>query len=155
RDQNDGGADEILEDIERLTQMQMPFTSWLVDRPYSDGAHAWSEMNFSEDFANPEIWIGKIRDHYGLEFMTWTSPAFFGATPFNRHLGGDFSYIDLSDSASVEGFKQTLVEKQFSVGVKGHKIDRADERFPASEIWQDESVLPAERRNKYAYLMAK
>ncbi|HEY7884515.1 MAG TPA: TIM-barrel domain-containing protein [Cellvibrionaceae bacterium] len=155
RDQNDGGADEILEDIERLTQMQMPFTSWFVDRPYSDGAHAWSQMNFREDFANPEQWIAKIREHYGMEFMTWTSPAFFGATPFNRHLAGDFSYIDLSDTESVEAFKQALVEKQLNAGVKGHKIDRADERFPATEAWQDESVAPAERRNRYAYLMAK
>ena len=154
RDHNES-ADEILADIERLTSLRMPFTSWFVDRPYSDGAHAWSKMNFSEAFANPEQWIGRIRDHYGLEFMTWTSPAFFGDTPFNRHLAGDFSYIDLSDPQSVEGFKQSLVDKQLSVGVKGHKMDRADERFPASEAWHDTSVTPAARRNRYAYLMAK
>lgn len=155
RDQNDGGATEILDDIERLTQLQMPFTSWFVDRPYSDGTHGWSEMNFSSIFTDPAKWIGKIRNHYGLEFMTWTTPAFFGATPFATHLKGSFSYIDLSDKTSADAFKQNLVDKQLKYGVKGHKIDRADEGFPVYEKWQDESVLPAYRRNQYAYMMAK
>lgn len=155
RDQNDDGAGEILKDIERLTQLEMPFTSWLVDRPYSDGTHGWSEMNFSDAFAKPGEWIGKIRSQYGMEFMTWTSPAFFGATPFKTHLDGGFSYIDLTDPVSADAFKQALVEKQLQYGVKGHKIDRVDEGFPIYEAWQDSAVPPASRRNRYAYLMAK
>ncbi|MDN4501454.1 glycoside hydrolase family 31 protein [Alteromonadaceae bacterium BrNp21-10] len=155
RDQNDGGAAEMLDDIEKMNALEMPFTSWFVDRPYSDGTHGWSEMNFSKIFANPEVWIKKMRDDYGLEFMTWTTPAFFGAKPFATHLDGDFSYIDLTDEKSTNAFKQTLIDKQLKYGVKGHKIDRADEGFPVYEKWQDESVLPAYRRNKYAYLMAQ
>ncbi|WP_438862384.1 TIM-barrel domain-containing protein [Neptunicella sp.] len=155
RDQNDGGAAEVLDDIEKMNQLEIPFTSWFIDRPYSDGTHGWSEMNFSPIFAEPGKWISKIRHDYGLEFMTWTTPAFFGATPFAKHLLGSFSYIDLTDKNTVDAFKQTLVDKQLQYGVKGHKIDRADEGFPVYEKWQDESVLPAYRRNQYAYLMAK
>lgn len=154
RDHNES-ATQILEDIERLTNLKMPFTAWFVDRPYSDGVHGWEKMNFSEAFASPETWINKIRKEYGLEFMTWTTPAFFGATPFKTHLDGDFSYIDLTDPETVEAYKEKLIDQQLSVGVKGHKIDRADEGFPVYESWQDESVAPAFRRNKYAYLMAK
>lgn len=155
RDQNDGGSAEILHDITKLSQLQMPFTSWFVDRPYSDGTHGWSAMNFSPIFADPATWITKIRNDFGLEFMTWTTPAFFGATPFRQHLNGSFSYIDLSDKTTNDAYQQSLVDKQLQFGVKGHKIDRADEGFPVYEKWQDETVLPAFRRNQYAYLMAK
>jgi alpha-glucosidase (family GH31 glycosyl hydrolase) len=155
RDQNDGGASEILDDVQMLSQLKMSFTSWFVDRPYSDGTHGWSEMNFSPIFADPSRWIGQLRDDYGLEFMTWTTPAFFGATPFAKHLTGSFSYIDLSDKTTSETYKQTLIDKQLQYGVKGHKIDRADEGFPVYEKWQDASVLPAFRRNQYTYMMAK
>lgn len=154
RDQNEGGAREIVQDIQKLSDMEIPFTSWFVDRPYSDGSHAWSQMNFSEKFSNPKQWIGKIRNDYHMEFMTWVSPATFGDTRFNKHLQGKFSYIDLSDEKSVNQYQSELNKKHYSVGVKGHKIDRADEGFPVSEEWSDNTPV-AERRNKYAYLMAK
>lgn len=154
RDQNNGGAQEILDDVEKLSKMKIPFTSWFVDRPYSDGEHAWSQMNFNEQFAKPEDWIEILNTKYNLQFMTWVSPATFGDERFNKHLPGQFSYIDLSDELSVAAYQEDLAEKHYAVGVKGHKIDRADEGFPVSEAWRDETPV-AERRNKYAYLMAK
>lgn len=153
RDQNDGGAAEIIEDVEKLSAMKIPFTSWFVDRPYSDGAHAWSKMNFSKAFAEPAKWIEILNSDFGLEFMTWTSPATFGDAVFDKHLPGKFSYLDLSHPPTVEAFKQRL-QQQHQVGVKGHKIDRADENFPLYEDWHSD-VEPAQRRNRYTYLMAK
>lgn len=155
RDQNDGGAAEILDDVKKLSDLEIPFTSWFVDRPYSDGAHAWSQMNFSKDFADPGKWIGQLREHYGLEFMTWTSPATFGDPRLPVHLAGNFSYMDLSDPATVEQYRKELTEKQYRYGVRGHKMDRADEHFPVYERWQDHSIPPEERRNRYALLMAQ
>jgi alpha-glucosidase (family GH31 glycosyl hydrolase) len=155
RDQNDGGAAEMLDDISRMTQLKIPFTSWMVDRPYSDGAHGWSQLNFSQAFARPAEWIGKIRNQYGLEFVTWATPATFGDTRFGRHLAGKFTYLDLSDADTVRAYQDELRIKQHLAGVKGHKIDRADEGFPVAEDWADESVTLPERRNRYTYLMAK
>jgi alpha-D-xyloside xylohydrolase len=155
RDQNDGGAPEILDDIEHMTTMQIPFTAWFVDRPYSEGANAWSKMNFAPAFKNPDVWIGRIRRDYGLEFMTWASPATFGDTRFPRHLAGHYTYLDLSDPATVAAYEDALRLEQYAHGVKGHKIDRADESFPIDEPWQDEAVPPAERRNRYVYLLQK
>lgn len=155
RDQNDGGASELLNDIHKLSELKIPFTAWFVDRPYSNGTHGWSDMDFSPIFAQPAQWIEQLRQHYGLEFMTWTTPAFFGATPFATHLAGDFSYLDVSDPISNQAFKTSLINKQLKLGVKGHKIDRADEGFPVYESWQDTRVLPAYRRNQYTYLMTK
>lgn len=154
RDHNEGAA-EILADVERMSALRIPFTSWFVDRPYSDGVHGWSEMNFSQAFASPGEWIGTLREDYGLEFMTWTTPATFGDTRFEKHLAGKFSYLDLSHPQSVQAYQDELKREQHAYGVRGHKIDRADEGFPAFEEWHDTSVLPAERRNRYAYLMAK
>lgn len=155
RDQNDGGADEILADIQGFNKLQIPVTSWFVDRPYSEGAHAWSKMNFSEKFANPEVWIKQIREEYGIEFMTWTATTTFGDARFEKHLAGKFTYIDLTHEPSATAFKNELKNKQYVHGVKGHKIDRADEVFPLYEDWHDETIGTAQRRNKYAYLFAK
>lgn len=154
RDQNQG-ADEILADVEHMSKLHIPWTAWFVDRPYSDGTHGWSDLNFSEAFAQPEQWIAKLRDRYGLEFMTWTTTAFFGNTRFPKHLAGKFTYLDLSHPETVRQLQNELTRKQHAVGVKGHKVDRGDEGFPQYEDWYDTTVPIAERRNKYAYLMAK
>ena len=77
RDQNDGGKDEILDDIQKFTDLKIPLTACWVDRPYSHGGHEWSKMNFSENFSEPENWIKTINEEYGLEFMTWIGPMTF------------------------------------------------------------------------------
>ncbi len=154
RDQNDGGAEEILSDIEHFTALEIPLTAWWVDRPYSDGHHEWSKMNFNEKFAEPEEWIGTIRNDYGLEFMTWVATATFGDLLFEKQLGGRYSYIDLSHPPTVQAFQQLLKTDQYSVGVRGHKIDRTDEVFPDHELWHDGTPL-SERRNRYTWLVAK
>ncbi|MBN1378678.1 MAG: glycoside hydrolase family 31 protein [Gammaproteobacteria bacterium] len=155
RDENKGGAAEILADIKHMNELRIPFTSWFVDRPYSDGAHNWSKMNFSKPFANPEKWIKTIRENHGLEFMTWSAATTFGDARFEKHFAGDYSYLDLSHPASVRAFQNDLQQKQYVYGVKGHKIDRADQHFPLYADWFDKSVGPNKRRNKYVYLSAK
>ncbi|MEY4589568.1 MAG: hypothetical protein RL497_1644 [Pseudomonadota bacterium] len=154
RDQNNGGAAEIISDIKHLSDLKIPFTAWFVDRPYSEGNHAWSKMNFSPAFAEPQKWIGKIRSDFGLEFMTWVTPATFGDTRFAKHLAGKFTYLDLSHAATTQAYQQALTQLHYTVGVKGHKIDRADEGFPVAEEWADATPV-FERKNKYSYLMAK
>lgn len=152
RDHNDNAA-QILDDIAQFAERQLPLTAWFVDRPYSDGAHAWSHMNFNADFADPCHWIDGIRAG-GLEFMTWTSTAFFGDTPLPRHLAGRLTYADLSDPATWSAYQERLA-LQHACGVRGHKMDRADEHFPREEEWADASVTASERRNRYAYLFTK
>jgi len=110
-------------------------------------------MNFNDKFADPATFIGKLRDD-GITFMTWSTTATFGDARFERHLAGAFSYLDLSHPPSVTAFKNALQTKQYAFGVKGHKVDRADEVFPLHEAWFDASVGPDEQRNKYAYLAA-
>lgn len=153
RDQNNGGAVEILGDVGQFQEHRLPLTGWWVDRPYSEGANQWSKMNFGPGFENPNRWIGQLENEMGVRFMTWTSTATFGDKRFPKHLAGAYTYADLSDVATVEAFGSVLA-KQHSLGVRGHKIDRADEAFPVAEEWADDTPL-SERRNRYVYLTAK
>jgi alpha-glucosidase (family GH31 glycosyl hydrolase) len=153
RDQNNGGAAEILADVEHLSRLRIPFTSWWVDRPYSDGGHSWSKMNFGELFAKPEEWIETLRKQYGLELMTWIAPMTFGDHDFPALLAGTPDYFDLTAPEALAEFERRL-SAQYRAGVRGHKMDRADEYFSAEQPWADETPV-AERRNKYVFLYAK
>lgn len=153
RDENKGGAAEILDDVKKMTEMKIPFTAWFVDRPYCDGENAWSKMNFSEKFAKPEEWIASLEKQYGMKFMTWIAPMTFGDAAFPGLLAGDHGYMDLSDPAALAEWEKRM-KLQYAAGVRGHKNDRAEERFPEMTKWKDETPQ-AERRNKYLYLYAK
>ena len=155
RDDNAGGAAEILADAQGFDQLRIPATAWFVDRPYSDGAHQWSHMNFGQGFENPGEWIATLRHTHGVEFMTWTSTAFFGDARFTHHLDDWHTYLDLSDPESVQAFQHELKTQQYVHGVRGHKMDRADERFPSYAPWTDASITEPFRRNRYVYLFSK
>ena len=154
RDQNDGGKDEILDDIRRLTDLKIPLTACWVDRPFSDGAHEWSKMNFNEKFAEPEKWIKTITEKYGLEFLTWVGPMTFTDPDFPGRFPNHFGYLDLTNPDALQEFENRLREHQYSVGVKGHKMDRADQVFPIPMNWH-EPVSENEVMNTYVYLYAK
>lgn len=148
------GSHEILADAGEYNALKIPVTHWWVDRPYSDGHNAWSKMNFKSSFSNPGKWIGKLDDQ-GIAFSTWTSPALFGVVPeCPRQFSNDFGYIDLSDPAAYDWYKHRLRDLQYVYGVKGHKIDRVDEKFSFEEEWADGTPREA-RWNTYAYLSAK
>ena len=44
----------FLDDAQKMTDLKIPLTALMVDRPYSHGAHEWSKMDFNEKFSNPE-----------------------------------------------------------------------------------------------------
>ena len=154
RDQNDGGKDEILNDIKNFTELEIPLTACWVDRPYSHGGHEWSKMNFTEKFSDPDKWIKTINEKYGMQFMTWVGPMTFTDEDFPGLLPNYKGYMDLTNPDALKEFERRLKENQYSVGVKGHKMDRADENFPVTAKWL-ERVSESETRNKYVFLYAK
>lgn len=154
RDENKGGKDEIISDIKKMTEMQIPYTAWWVDRPFSNGSSEWSKMDFNSRFSEPDKWIAEINNKYGMEFMTWVGPMTFDDKDFPGLLPNYRGYIDLTNPAAVKEFGIRLNKFQYSNGVKGHKMDRADEQFPEMSPWFDKTPEP-ERRNKYIFLYAK
>ena len=153
RDQNNGGKDEILDDIQKFNELKIPLTACWVDRPYSNGSHEWSKMDFSNKFSGPEKWIKKIND-YGLEFMTWVGPLTMTDKDFPGLLPNYKGYIDLTNPDALKEFESRLSKYQYSVGVRGHKMDRSDENFPFTAKWY-KPVSESESRNKYVYLYSK
>jgi alpha-glucosidase (family GH31 glycosyl hydrolase) len=153
RDEGSGG-DEVLRDIEKFSELKIPMTATMIDRPYSDGGHNWSKMNFNEKYAHPEQWIKIINEKYGMELMTWVAPMTFTDSDFPGLLPGYKNYMDLTNPEALAEFERRLKQNQYSVGVKGHKMDRADEDFPLTAQWH-EPVNQSAARNKYVYLYAK
>jgi alpha-glucosidase (family GH31 glycosyl hydrolase) len=154
RDLNRGGKDELLDDVRRFTDLQIPVTACWVDRPYSNGTNEWSKMDFNDSFREPGLWIQTLREKFGLRFMTWVAPMTFQDSAFPGLLPGDRGYIDLTDPVALAEFESRLNRQQYSAGVQGHKMDRGDENFPLTARWR-ESVRESEARNKYAYLYSK
>jgi alpha-glucosidase (family GH31 glycosyl hydrolase) len=154
RDQNNGGKDEILSDIKMFSDLKIPLTACWVDRPYSNGAHEWSKMDFNNKFSEPEKWIKTINETYGLQFMTWIGPLTKSDQDFPGLLSHDQGYIDLTNPEALKEFESRLNKNQYAVGVRGHKMDRADENFPVTAPWYI-PTSESESRNKYIYLYAK
>jgi alpha-glucosidase (family GH31 glycosyl hydrolase) len=154
RDNDLGGAPNVVEDVRHLSELHIPFTSWWVDRPYSNGSEDWSKMDFSPIFANPAGWIGRLKDTYGLHVMTWVGPLMFKDRDFPGVFPDPPGYIDLSNPEAVREWNRRLSTFQYSVGIQGHKMDRADEWFPETEPWADGTDVYT-RRNKYLFLYSK
>ncbi|MCT4587592.1 MAG: hypothetical protein N4A71_07200 [Carboxylicivirga sp.] len=154
RDDHKQGAKDVINDAEQFSELEIPLTAMFVDRPYSNGANAWSKMDFNDKFANPEQWIKTLNDKFDLEFMTWIAPATWDDQDFPGRLKGSFGYFDLTNPQTIAEWKKRLTNLQYVHGVKGHKMDRADEYFPSAEGWKDKTPM-SQRRNKYGYLYSK
>jgi alpha-glucosidase (family GH31 glycosyl hydrolase) len=155
RDQNDGGKAQVLDDVARFAQLRIPLTALWLDRPYSNGTNGWSQMDFSPRFADPGVWIGTVRRDFGIEVMTWIAPQVFDpADPFPGNFRDPRAYFDLSNGAAVAEFDRRLRERQYAFGVRGHKMDRAEEFFPLYQRWEDGTPGEAQRA-RYVYLYAR
>ena len=154
RDQDWNGKKDILNDAKLMTELRIPITSMMVDRPYSNGVDGWSKMDFGKGFGDPGQWIHELNAEYNMRFMSWVAPCTFGDTSLVTGMPGDHGYIDLSDPKNVSEFDNALTKNIYDYGVQGNKMDRADEAFPIEQAWHDKTP-PWERRNKYIYLYAK
>ena len=154
RDEDKNGKKDVLDDAQKMADMKIPLTAFMVDRPYSNGAHEWSKMDFNEKFSNPNEWIGELNNKYNVQFLTWVGPLTLADKDFPGLLPNFKGYIDLSNPDAIKEFEKRLKENLYSVNVRGHKMDRADEEFPEYAMWYDKTPF-AEHRNKYIYLYAK
>lgn len=152
RDQHYHGSKDIMRDAHRFANMQIPLTAMFVDRPYSTGANGWSGMDFNEDFSPAELWLDSLDQVFNTKMMTWVATSTFDSD-FPGTLPGAHAYIDLTDSTGTAIYVKKL-KKQHEKGVRGHKMDRADERFPYFEDWEEEMDI-YKHRNRYPLLYAR
>jgi alpha-D-xyloside xylohydrolase len=154
RDEDKNGKEDVLSDAQKMADLKIPLTGLMVDRPYSNGSNEWSKMDFNEKFSNPQEWIPELNNKYGLQLLTWVGPLTMSDKDFPGLLPNFKGYIDLTNPGAVKEFGRRLKTNLYSVNVRGHKMDRADEEFPEFAIWYDKTPF-AEHRNKYIYLYAK
>lgn len=154
RDEDKNGKIDIISDAQKLTDLKIPFTAFMVDRPYSNGTHEWSKMDFNDKFSNPKEWISELNNKYNVQFLSWVGSLTFGDKDFPGLLPNFKGYIDLSNPDGIKEFERRLKTNMYSVNVRGHKMDRADEEFPEMARWYDKTPF-SEHRNKYVYLFSK
>ncbi|MFO7447927.1 MAG: glycoside hydrolase family 31 protein [Ignavibacteriaceae bacterium] len=154
RDYDKNGKQDVLDDVRKMTDLKIPVTGLMVDRPYSEGGHEWSKMNFNEKFSEPKEWISELNNKYGLQFLTWVGPMTFTDEDFPARFPNSKGYFDLTNPDAVKEFEKRLKTHQYSVNVRGHKMDRADEELPLMLPWYDNTPF-YEQSNKYVYLYSK
>ena len=87
RDDNSGGAAEIMDDAQRFDALKIPGHCLVCRSTLQRWCTPMVKMNFGEGFENPEKWIAKLKEAHGVEFMTWTATAFFGDARFKSPSG--------------------------------------------------------------------
>ncbi len=147
------GKGDILDAVQTFEALKIPATQLMVDRPYSDGANEWGEMNWSAKFMDPAVWIKDLREGHGLRVSTWVAPLTWGDPCVACWKTGYF-YVDLSDPAGVRWYEGKIKKNQHDMGVSGHKMDRGEEKFSEEWEWKD-GTSKEERANKYLFLNAR
>lgn len=151
------GSAMILDHAEQFTAAKIPYSTIWLDRPYNNGSNGWSNMNFEGSFGNPAKWITTLADKYYVNLVTWIMPGTFsGASPAGAFTGTDNHYLDLTDPAQVEWYRDKLKTGQYAYGIKGHKLDRIDNGWGSAgqPAFKDGTPAP-QRHKKYAYLNCK
>jgi len=152
--QNQDQASEIIDEVKKISDLNIPFTAWLVDSPDEKKMPSNSDSNADIKLTDSAHWVNSLFDNYNLQSMTGESTTTAEDNRFGRHLNGKMNYLDLSDTKTVTAYQQYLKTQLHSAGIKGHQIDRGDEALPLYEEWSDNTPT-SEKRNKYAWLMAK
>ncbi|MBN2036395.1 MAG: glycoside hydrolase family 31 protein [Chitinispirillaceae bacterium] len=151
------GSAMILDHAEQFTQIKIPYSTIWLDRPYNNGAQGWSNMNFEGNFGNPGTWIKTLSDQYYVNLVTWIMPGVFdGTPPAGAFTSSPNQYLDLTDPAQVDWYRNKLKTGQYPYGIKGHKLDRVDNGWASGDLPAFKDGTPAaERHKKYAYLNCK
>jgi alpha-glucosidase (family GH31 glycosyl hydrolase) len=140
---------------------KIPCTFMWIDRPYSDGADGWGNMDFSAAFSTPApaVWAKQLMSDTGFntKLMTWVMPGTFCTPepPAGLYFSGGNCYLDLTMPAAVAWYVHQLDSLQNKVGVQGHKQDRCEETMtqPLDDAWSD-GTPTVQKQGKYLFLNA-
>ncbi|MEN6385554.1 MAG: TIM-barrel domain-containing protein [Phycisphaerales bacterium] len=134
---------EVVEDILMMKAFDIPLSVYLVDRPWAKGPNGYDDFQWDPNrFPNAAKMIEWL-DSKDIKFMLWIAPWVMGdmhneAIAKGYNLQGqltpkdklDKSLIDFTNPAAVQWWQQKGLEKILTQGVKGFKMDRAEEIVP-------------------------
>ncbi|CAK7219549.1 hypothetical protein SBRCBS47491_003890 [Sporothrix bragantina] len=139
--------DNINDVANHLDEFKIRATSFFADRPYGSGN--WSYGNFDFDpkfYPSPAAFITNLTKR-GYDFQVWVANrAFLYTQLFNDSSANHWLYpgidpvqflgpaLNLSIPAAYDYYRTRLVDFVSSMGIRGFKIDRGEEReMPDSE----------------------
>jgi alpha-D-xyloside xylohydrolase len=135
----------VLDLARQLRAHQIPASGLLIDRPFGTGFNGWGNMDFDPGFPDPPAMVSGLHD-LGLELMVWiANRSWSGLYPEGSAQGflfpGDANLgpaVDVRNPAAY-GWMQRKLDAFVSLGVKGYKIDRGEEREQPEAV-QNENV---------------
>lgn len=134
---------QVVEDILMMKAFDIPLSYYLVDRPWAKGPQGYDDFEWDTNrFPNAVDMISWL-DSKDIKFMLWIAPWVMGdmhkeAVAKGYNVQGqlvpkdkaDKSLVDFSNPAAVEWWQKKGLEKMLTQGVKGFKMDRAEEIVP-------------------------
>lgn len=154
---------EVVEDLLMMEALDIPLGVYWVDRPWAVGPMGYDDMRWDrERFPDPEGMIRWI-NRRGVEFVLWLGPWVMGdmaevAMERGYNLPGQRTrvqdtvpraLIDFTNPEAVEWWQGSL-RPLLESGVKGFKLDRAEELVPESrDLRAHDGRTTREIRNDY------
>jgi alpha-glucosidase (family GH31 glycosyl hydrolase) len=134
---------ELVEDILMMKAFDIPLSVYWVDRPWAKGENGYDDFQWDPNrFPNAVDMISWL-DSKDIKFLLWVAPWVMGdmnkeAVAKGYNLKGqlvprdklDKSLIDFTNPAAVNWWQKKGLEKLLMQGVKGFKMDRAEEIVP-------------------------
>ncbi|HBG26556.1 MAG: alpha-glucosidase [Planctomycetes bacterium GWF2_41_51] len=160
---------EVVEDILMMKAFDIPLSIYWVDRPWAKGINGYDDFEWDPDrFPNAEEMIGWL-DSKNIKFMLWIGPWIMGDMAKEAFEKGysvkgqllerdklERALIDFSNPAAVEWWQKKGIEKMLNQGVKGFKMDRAEQIIPNDyENKAFDGRVSREYHNDYPVMYAK
>jgi len=161
----------VVEDILMMKALDIPCGLYWIDRPWAKGFRGYEDFEWdNERLPNAKDMIKWIHDN-DTKFMLWISPWVTGEmrteaikNGYNQPLKGPHGKIDSSNVALLDftnpqackWWQEKGIEKMLKQGVKGFKLDRAEEIVPeTNKITLYDGRTAREIRNDYPVMYVK
>ncbi len=137
---------EVADDILNYQKLDFPVGVYIVDRPWAEGFYGYGNFNWDENrFPNGDKMVKLMHDR-GWHVVVWGGPWAIGDEewefgPEARSKGFIIGErcLDYTNPAAVRWHKEKIENFLQRSGVKGWKLDRADEYNPSrkKDIYHD------------------
>lgn len=149
----------LVEDILMMKALDIPCGAYWIDRPWAEGYMGYEDFNWDRNrVPNPEQMI-KWLEKKNIRFALWIAPWVLGKMAVTAKEKGynlptlkdhKRTLIDFSNPQAVNWWQNEGLAKVLKIGVKGFKLDRAEEIVPDTrDIKIYDGRTARENRNDY------